>query len=211
MCGVCTPDDARAAAAAGADAVGMILYARGSRRVIEAEQAKAVASAIPPLVARVGVFADARAPFIAQHARALKLDLIQLHGNESVDDVRALATFDIVRAVRLDTYEQWAKLPLPNIVAILFDSAAGGSGEANDWDAVAAMIAKTPPRVPLIVAGGLRPETVGAVAARLRPWAVDVSSGIESSPAVKSVEKMTAFARALRESDATRPDEKMSS
>lgn len=201
MCGVCRAEDAVAAAAAGADAVGMILHARGSRRLIEAQYAMAVAEAIPPLVARVGVFVDARAPFVANCARSLHLNLVQLHGNESIDFVRALPTLNIVKAVRVDDYEKWAQLPLANLVGILIDSGAGGTGEANDWDAVEAAIAKTPPRVPLFLAGGLTPETVGAVAARFKPWAVDVSSGIESQPMIKSAEKINAFAHAVRDAD----------
>lgn len=200
MCGVCRAEDARAAAAAGADAIGMILHAK-SRRLIEAEYAMAVAEAIPPLVARVGVFVDARAPFVAQCARSLKLDLVQLHGNESVDFVRALPTLSVVKVVRVEEYERWATIQLPNLVALLIDSAAGGSGVANDWDAVADAIARTPPQVPILLAGGLTPDTVGGVAARFRPWAVDVSSGIESEPAIKSVEKMNAFVRAVHEAD----------
>ena len=201
MCGVCRAEDAVAAAAAGADAVGMILHARGSRRLIEAQYAMAVAEAIPPLVARVGVFVDARAPFVANCARSLRLDLVQLHGSETPDFIRSLATFRVVRAVRVAEYEAWATESIPNLVGLLIDSATGGSGEANDWDAVAAAIAKTPPRVPLFLAGGLTPETVGAVAARFKPWAVDVSSGIEAEPMIKSAEKMNAFARAVRDAD----------
>lgn len=202
MCGVCRAEDAVAAANAGADAIGMILHARGSRRLIEAQYAMAVAEAIPPLVSRVGVFVDARAPFVANCARSLKLNIVQLHGNESADFVRSLATLNVVKAVRVADYAQWAQLPLPNLVGLLIDSGAGGTGEPNDWDAVEAAIAKTPPRVPLFLAGGLTPETVGAVARRFKPWAVDVSSGIEAQPMIKSAEKMQAFARAVHAADA---------
>ena len=200
MCGVCRAEDAIAAAAAGADAVGMILHAK-SKRLIEAQYAMAVADAIPPLVSRVGVFVDARAPFVAQCARSLKLDLIQLHGHETPDFVRSLAAFRVVRAVRVAEYDAWARESIPNLVGLLIDGGPGGTGEANDWDAVEAAIKKIPPRVPLFLAGGLTPETVGAVAARFRPWAVDVSSGIEAQPMIKSAEKMLAFARAVRDAD----------
>ena len=200
MCGVCRAEDARAAAAAGADAIGMILHAR-SQRLIEAEYAMAVAEAIPPLVARVGVFKDARAPFVAQCARSLKLDLVQLHGSEDVDFIRALPQFDVVRAVRVSEYEYWSRIKLPNLVALLIDGGPGGTGEANDWDAVEAALNAFPPSVPIFLAGGLMPENVGAVAARFKPWAVDVATGIEAEPMIKSASKMNAFARAVREAD----------
>jgi phosphoribosylanthranilate isomerase len=200
MCGVCYPEDAIAAARAGADAIGMILFAK-SQRLIDGEHAKSVAAAVPPMVARVGVFVDARPSFVALCARSLHLDLVQLHGTESVDFVRAIPTLSVVKAVRLSEYEQWATSPLPNLRAIVLDSAVGGSGVANDWDAVEAAIRKTPPRVPLILAGGLTPETARPVASRFRPWALDVSSGIESEPTRKSPARMDAFVRAVRDSD----------
>jgi phosphoribosylanthranilate isomerase len=201
FCGVCRADDARAAAAAGADAVGMILHAR-SQRLIEAEYAKAVAVAVAPLVAKVGVFVDARAPFVADCARALKLDLVQLHGHESHDFVRALDRYRIVRAVRPDEWDDWRDARLPNLAALLVDSAVGGSGVENDWDAVEAMLRDRPTTLPVILAGGLRPETVGAIVRRFRPFAVDVSSGVEGEPTRKSAEKLAAFATAVRDADA---------
>lgn len=202
ICGVRRPEDAVLAAKAGADAVGMILHAPGSKRLIEAEFAMAVADAIPPLVARVGVFVNARAPFVAQCARALRLDLLQLHGQESFDFVRALDRFRIVKVVRPEEFETWAQAPLPNLAALLLDSPNGGSGIENDWDAVAAAIAQTPPRVPVFVAGGLKPENVAAVVRKIRPWAVDVSSGVEDESNLKSADRVRAFVDAVREADA---------
>ena len=179
----------------------MILHAR-SQRLIEAEYAKAVAVAVAPLVAKVGVFVDARAPFVADCARALKLDLVQLHGHESHDFVRALDRYRIVRAVRPDEWDDWRDARLPNLAALLVDSAVGGSGVENDWDAVEAMLRDRPTTLPVILAGGLRPETVGAIVRRFRPFAVDVSSGVEGEPTRKSAEKLAAFATAVRDADA---------
>lgn len=200
FCGVCRAQDATAAAAAGADAIGMILHAK-SQRLIEAEYAKAVAVAAPPMVAKVGVFVDARAPFVADCARALKLDLLQLHGHESHDFVRALDRYRVVRVVRPDEWDQWRAAPLANLAALHLDSAVGGSGVPNDWDAVEKLLRDRPTELPVILSGGLTPANVGAIVRRFRPFAVDVSSGVEGEPTKKSVEKLHAFAAAVREAD----------
>ena len=200
FCGVCRADDVQLAADNGADAIGMILHAK-SQRLIEAEYAKAVAVAVPPFVAKVGVFVDARAPFVADCARALKLDLVQLHGHETHDFVRALDRYRVVRAVRADEWNDWRNVRLPNLAALLVDSAVGGSGVENDWDAVEKMLRDQPTELPVILAGGLKPENVGEVVRRFRPFAVDVSSGVEGEPTRKSVEKLSAFAQAVRDAD----------
>lgn len=178
----------------------MILHAK-SQRLLEAEYAMAVAAAVPPLVAKVGVFVNASPSFVAQCARSLKLDLVQLHGEESVDFVRALPTLRVVKVVRVGEYESWANLDLPNLAALLLDSAVGGSGVANDWDAIEGLLAEHPPKVPLFLAGGLKPETVGEVVRRFAPYAVDVSSGVEERICEKSPAKVEAFLRAVRDAD----------
>lgn len=188
------------AAAAGADAIGMILHGN-SKRLIEAEYAMAVAEAVPPLVARVGVFHNAKAPFVAQCARSLKLDLVQLHGDETVDFIRALPALRIVKVVRVGEYEKWANIELPNLAALLFDSAVGGSGVENDWDAIDTLLRAHPPKVPIFIAGGLKPTNVGDVVRRIRPYAVDVASGVEERICEKSPEKVAAFIQAVREAD----------
>ena len=202
FCGVTRADDARAAAVVGGDAVGMILHAK-SHRLIEAEYAKAVAIAVPPLVSKVGVFVNAGAPFVADCARSLKLDLLQLHGHESIDFVRALDRYRIVRAIRPDEWDAWHKVTLPNLAALLIDSGPGGTGTPTDWDAVESMLADRPTKLPVILAGGLTPENVGDVIRRFRPFAVDVSSGVEGEPGRKSVAKLEAFAKAVAQADAS--------
>jgi phosphoribosylanthranilate isomerase len=200
MCGVCSPEDARLVGTAGADAVGMILYAK-SPRLIDAEHARAVAAAVPPLASRVGVFVDGRTPFIAQCARSYRLDFIQLHGNETPDHVRALPDFRIIKAVRLSQLKDWASLRLENLEMLLIDAGAGGSGEPHDLDALRQALLDHPPALPFVIAGGLTPDNVGEVVRRFRPWGVDVSSGIESSKAVKDPDKIRQFVAAVREAD----------
>jgi phosphoribosylanthranilate isomerase len=127
FCGITDPIDAQVASRCGADAIGMILYAK-SPRLIDADRAVAIARSIPPMVSRVGVFVDANAAFVAQTARALPLDYVQLHGRESLDYVRSLHAFRVIRAVTLDTLDAWRDCDLPNLVALLIDSGPGGTG-----------------------------------------------------------------------------------
>ena len=186
----------------------MILHAK-SPRLIEAEFAMAVANAVPPLVTKVGVFQNAKAPFVANCARSLKLDLVQLHGDESVDFVCALPMLRVVKVVRVSEYATWANVRLPNLVALLLDSAVGGSGVENDWNAIETLLAEKPPSVPLFLAGGLKPETVGGVVRRFAPYAVDVSSGVEERVCEKSPAKVEAFVRAVRDADLGRDADRL--
>lgn len=178
----------------------MILHA-DSKRLIEAELAVAVAAAVPPLVARVGVFVDARPPFVTVLARSLRLDLVQLHGTEGVDYIRALPSFRVVKAINVRDWDQWANVRLPNLAALLVDSGSGGTGVANDWDAVDRAMKRSPAQVPVFFAGGLKPESVGDVVRRFAPYAVDVSSGVEEAPGWKGADKVNAFVRSVRDAD----------
>lgn len=204
FCGITDPIDAQLAAKYGADAIGMILHAK-SPRLIDADRAVAIARSVPPLVSRVGVFVNANAAFVAQTARALPLDYVQLHGRETPDYVRSLAKFRVIRALTLDTLDDWRDCDLPNLAAILIDSGTGGTGVANDWDRLEAALRERPVRKPLILAGGLNPESVGGVVERFQPWAVDVSSGVESAPGRKCPDRLSGFARAVARADDSRP------
>jgi phosphoribosylanthranilate isomerase len=203
FCGITDPIDAQVASRCGADAIGMILHAK-SPRLIDADRAAVIARSIPPMVSRVGVFVDANAAFVAQTARTLPLDYVQLHGHESPDYVRSLHAFRVIRAVTLDTLDAWRECDLPNLVALLIDSGAGGTGIANDWDRLEATLRDRPIRKPVILAGGLDPRTVGPVVSRLQAWAVDVSSGVESAPGRKCPDQLSDFARAVANADAHR-------
>jgi phosphoribosylanthranilate isomerase len=215
ICGITRPEDAAAAAAAGADAIGMIFYAKAAR-YIAIDRAREILGLMPPFVTPVGVFVDAEANELRQFAGGLHLRHIQLNGHESPPRVRELGTFQIIKAMRvddafLDTLSMWRRgtkeLNLTNFRGIVLETGgtreAGGSGVANDWATVmkhreAGAFEGLPQ---LIAAGGLTPETVGDVVRQLRPWAVDVSSGVESSKGIKSVERIHAFVRAVREAD----------
>ena len=202
ICGVTRIEDALAAARLGADFVGMVLHADSPRR-IDVGCAREIVASLPKHVTPVGVFVNAPPEQLARTCGALGLAHAQLHGDETreyVDSLAALRVWKVLRADEQlrDRIAQWKDRP---IEAILFDSAHGGSGETNDWAAVFdARDALAGTR--FIAAGGLTPDNVGDVVRSLRPWAVDVSSGVEEKvKGVKSEAKIEAFIRAVRAAD----------
>ncbi|MGC4033187.1 MAG: phosphoribosylanthranilate isomerase [Tepidisphaeraceae bacterium] len=204
FCGIMRPEDAAAAARAGADAIGMILHAN-AKRLIPLSTAMRVVAALPPFVSRIGVFVNAEPAVVDELANALTLNAVQLHGDETPDYARRLGHYDFIKAIKLTddaeaTLDAWRKPysvgDLQAFSGILIDSpAGGGTGEKNDFSRVRRLIdsgafAGLPP---LIVAGGLKPENVGEVVTELQPFAVDTSSGIEAEFGKKSPELMRAF------------------
>lgn len=206
ICGITSPEDARAAAAAGADAIGLVFWP-GSARALAAGAARQIAAALPPLVLRVGVFVDAPADEVDRIAAAVGLDLLQLHGVETPEACERHAR-RALKALRVgDGFAPEDALRYEGRAAgLLLDTAAGalpgGSGRSFDWSHAAALR----PRVRfLMLAGGLTPGNVGEAIARVRPDAVDVSSGVELSPGRKDAEKMRAFVAAVRAAEARLP------
>ena len=217
ICGVTRPEDAVAAARAGADAVGLVFHPAAGRYV-SADAAKKIVAALPPFVSVVGLFVDADADVILSAARGLPLAAVQMHGRETPDAVAAVAPLPVIKAVRVDPetfggeLRHWREAVaggrVPNLAGLVVETAhtqqPGGTGVANDWDALARHAARGDFRglPPWIAAGGLTPLNVAGVVARLRPWAVDVSSGVEAAKREKSPELIAAFVRAVREADA---------
>lgn len=192
ICGCTRPEDALAAEAAGADAVGLVFVA-GSRRELDPERARAVVAELGPLVARVGVFADRPLDEVLRVADRVGLSAVQLHGRE--DDAYAAAVARHRPVVRAHRVAPGRPVEPPAVGTPLLDGPQPGSGRAFDW-------ASFDP-APLegrrwILAGGLTPENVGAAVARLRPWGVDVSSGVEAAPGVKDHARVRAFVAASR-------------
>src|SRR5688500_5551417 len=215
ICGITRPADAAAAAACGADAIGMIFYAPAPRYVT-LETAQRILDVLPPFVTPVGVFVDASNSEIMEAVRRLGLRHVQLNGHEPPEQIAELRGLSVTKAIRVtptlaDELRGWresiAKLDLNHLRGFVMETAAtreaGGSGVPNDFAAIAAArrAGAFDGLPPLIVAGGLSPETVGDVVRAIRPWAVDVSSGVESTKGIKSVEKMKAFVRAVRDAD----------
>jgi phosphoribosylanthranilate isomerase len=217
ICGVTSAGDAALVAAAGADAIGLNFYPP-SPRALTPEKALEVAAAIPSGVMRVGVFVNAAADVIRAHADALKLDMVQLHGDEPAEFLPSLKGLRVVKAFRVegdgaaidDFLKRANDLGCPP-EAILLDAAKtreyGGSGVLSDWNLAAAKGEVWPP---LILAGGLTPVNVAAAILTARPAAVDTASGVESSKGIKdpalSKQFVTNARRAFR-SRASNPDE----
>jgi phosphoribosylanthranilate isomerase len=201
ICGITRPADALAAAEAGADAVGLFLHGK-SKRLIDLGRAREIMHALPPFVTAVGLFCDAEPRFMADTARSLGLAAIQLHGQEMPEKAAELAPLPVIKAIPVNSKlgEELSRWKKTNLLGLLLDSAVGGSGQVNDWDAIASIDRTGLP--PLIVAGGLTPANVGEVVRRLRPWAVDVSTGVESRPGEKSAELIAQFIAAVRSAEA---------
>jgi phosphoribosylanthranilate isomerase len=194
ICGITSVDDALAAAAAGVDAVGLV-FVPASRRCVDAEQAYSICRALPPFVTRVGLFMDARPEQIEALLARIPLDCLQFHGNESAEDCAGYGR-PWIKALAMGGEEppDWQTYSAAD--ALLLDSHGGGklggSGEVFDWNRVPAL-----PRH-WILAGGLNPDNVGEACRRLRPDAVDVSSGVEIRPGIKDHKAMKEFIKAVR-------------
>lgn len=197
ICGITRIEDALAAVEAGADAIGLVFYAK-SPRAVTLQQARAIIAALPPFVTTVGLFVDASRCELGEILDAVPLDLLQFHGDEAPaacegyhrpyikalrvkpgDDIAAqVALYQNASGVLLDTY-------VPGI--------PGGTGEAFDWSLVPEGLSK-----PIVLAGGLTAENVAQAIARVRPYAVDVSGGVEIAKGIKDAEKIHSFMQAVR-------------
>jgi phosphoribosylanthranilate isomerase len=194
ICGITRIEDALAAAEAGVDAIGLV-FVRRSRRAVGLDQAAAICRALPPFVQRVGLFMDAAADEVWQTLREVRLDWLQFHGDESQSFCRQFER-PWIKALAMGGDQR----PDPSLHdqadALLLDSHGGGklggSGQRFDWGQVPEL-----PR-PWILAGGLDPNNVADAVAKLRPDAVDVSSGVECSPGVKDVKLINEFMQAIK-------------
>jgi phosphoribosylanthranilate isomerase len=197
ICGLTRPEDVEAAGALGAAYVGFV-FAAGSPRRITPERARVLAQACPPGVLKVGVFRDEPASAVRDAVAAAGLDLVQLHRRLTDEEVTAMPV--PVIAVARPAGKGFA-VPRTDILvhchAVLFD-ASEGTGAALDPARIEAAVGP----VPVIVAGGLTPESVGETIRALRPAGVDVASGVESEPGVKDRRRLERFFAAVREADA---------
>ncbi len=200
ICGVTSTAAAAAAVAAGADAIGLVAVP-ASPRFVDEETIRAVRSCVPPFVQIVAVYRDPT-PEQIDGVRFHFGDRVQLHGREDEALVAHAARRcgRVIRALAFDpvAIRRWNRCG--DVDALLIDGPEGGSGRGFDHDALAALL----PAIdkPVILAGGLDPDNVADAIRALRPFAVDVSSGVESAPGVKDPERIEAFCRAVREADA---------
>ena len=185
ICGLTTPEGVAAVAEAGADAAGFVFSP--SPREVTPARARALAAALPAGVRRVAVFRHPAPGWIARVLEAFPADWVQ---SDAVD----LSGADLGGAEALPVLRSGAPLPplLPEL--LLFEGPESGAGRTADWEAAAALAAQ----VPVILAGGLHPANVEAALASVRPWGVDVSSGVEPAPGVKDPARIAAFVAAVR-------------
>jgi len=197
ICGFTNAENARDAAIAGVDAIGLVFYNKSPRNV-DIQRAGEIVSALPPFVNRVGLFVNANPSFIDEVLCEVPLDTLQFHGDEVVGDCTQYQ-MPFIKSLRV--------MPKTNVVqladnfseasALLLDSynpnSYGGTGEVFDW-----MLARVNIDLPIILAGGLNSENVFDAISQVNPYAVDASSGVESAPGVKDIDKITAFIRSVR-------------
>lgn len=198
VCGLTSAQDALDAALAGADAIGLVFWPR-SPRAVDVAAARRICAELPPFVARVGVFVDAPPDELRRVADAVPLDLLQLHGHEPLEALdglprRAIKALGAGAGLDLEQARRFAEKAL-----LLLDTGGqaqpGGTGRVFDWSIARSLRARVPR---LILAGGLNPENVAAAVQAVRPDAVDVSSGVESSPGRKDAARVRAFIDAVR-------------
>jgi len=206
ICGLTSVEDGLACAAAGVDWIGLNFHP-GSPRCITRAKAAAIIGVLPPSVAPVGVFVNRPAAEVADVAEYLGLEIVQLHGQEPVEDLLALGELQLIRAFRLGQPSDWRTVVdylarahsigrVPD--AVLIDAYVAGQPGGTGATVAADVLDCIPPLPRLILAGGLTPENVAAKVARVQPWMVDVASGVESIPGRKDPAKVTAFVKAAR-------------
>lgn len=208
ICGLTDPETAAACAALGPDAIGLVFFPKSPRH-LDPDKAARIREAIPESVAVVGVFVNAPVEDMLATARRVGLDMIQLHGSEppetaarlKEEGLGVLKVLYVNKTPSVDVAPSYAA----SVAGFLVETAGGvlPGGNALTWDW--ASVADFGRRHPLILAGGLSPDTVAAAIAAARPDAVDVSSGVESAPGLKDVAKVAAFLRAVRDIPAPPP------
>lgn len=197
ICGITRIEDAVAAVEAGADAIGLVFYAK-SPRAVSIEQAAAILRALPPFVTTVGLFVDMPRDELQHLLQRLPLDLLQFHGDESPADCEGYGR-PYIKALRVRPGEDVsaAMAPYEGARGILLDTfvdgVPGGTGASFDWSLVPEDAGK-----PVILAGGLDAGSVAAAIRQVRPYAVDVSGGVEASKGIKDAGKIRAFIQAVQ-------------
>lgn len=186
ICGLTNYEDAILAAELGADALGFIFY-KDSPRYVDFTRAYEICRSLPPFIFKVGVFVDEDISVVNQYIEALRLDRVQLHGNESPEYCRQIKCGQIIKSFRLKESKDLSKLAnYDKVSAFLLDAyhpkKPGGTGQTFDWQLA---IEAKKYSCPIILSGGLTPENVVAAIRLVRPYAVDVASGVESSPGKK--------------------------
>ena len=201
ICGITRVEDARIAVDLGADAIGLVFYAP-SPRSVDLAQARAIIAAIPPFVSAVGLFVDPTRDQVETVLRGCSLGLLQFHGNEAPDFCCAFG-LPYIKAARVRTdadlvqYLSSYRAAQGWLLDAYHDRLYGGTGESFDWKLIPRNLAR-----PVILSGGLTPDNVRAAVRQVRPWAVDVSSGVEAAKGIKDAAKIAAFIAGVKDENA---------
>lgn len=200
ICGITRIEDGLAAARAGADAIGLVFAGKSPRRV-SPEQARVIARAMPPFVTTVALFVNPEPGLVDEVLTRVRPDCLQFHGEESPEECAGYGV-PWLKAARvrpgIDLLQFASRYrDAQGLLLDAYSAAAhGGTGECFDWGLIPADISR-----PVVLAGGLTPANVGEAVRVVRPWAVDVSSGVESAPGVKDPAKVAAFINEVRQVD----------
>ncbi|MBT5783890.1 MAG: phosphoribosylanthranilate isomerase [Candidatus Thioglobus sp.] len=192
ICGFTNAQNANQAAMLGIDAIGLVFYDQSLRNV-GVETALQIVNALPPFINRVGLFVNADSSFIDEVLCEVPLDTLQFHGDESAAECRQYA-MPFIKALRVNQETNVIKMAeeYHQASGLLLDAfnkdTYGGTGESFDWS-----LAKVDIELPIILAGGLNPNTVADAVSQVNPYAVDVSSGVESEPGIKDIDKIRKF------------------
>jgi len=192
ICGITRVEDAISAVDNGADAIGLVFYAPSPRNVA-IEQAAEIANRIPAFVTVVGLFVNAEPDFVREVISRVKLDLLQFHGDETPQQCASYG-LPFIKAIRVksDTNLVQCAKDFSASKALLLDTftdgVAGGTGHVFDWNLIPASLGK-----PVILAGGLNAQNVAQAISQVKPYAVDVSGGVELSKGIKDAAKIAAF------------------
>lgn len=201
ICGITQIPDAQAAMTAGARALGFVFWPMSPRHV-DVDIARSIVSIMLPSISAVGVFVDQPAEEVNEIAERVRLDFVQLHGNESLEYVESMRR-PVIKALAVGGDVRPVPRKWPDSVRILLDVhdpvRRGGTGKTIDWVAASGMAEQRE----VILAGGLTPENVADAIARVRPWGIDVSSGVESAPGIKDHKRIKALFEAVHGSNIT--------
>jgi phosphoribosylanthranilate isomerase len=197
ICGFTNSENARDAAIAGVDAIGLVFYDKSPRNV-DIQRAREIVAALPPFINRVGLFVNANPSFIDEVLCEVPLDTLQFHGDEEVVDCTQYQ-MPFIKSLRVTSKTNLDQIAehFSDASALLLDSynpnSYGGTGEIFDWS-----LARVKINLPIILAGGLNSENVSEAISQVNPYAVDASSGVESSPGMKDIDKILAFIQSIR-------------
>jgi len=202
ICGITNLEDALTAVESGADAVGFVVF-KGSKRFVHPKDVRRIAVNLPPFVAKVGVFVNENPRAILEILSYAHLDFAQLHGDEPPETCDYIGKDRVIKAVRLKCEEDISSIEqyTGKVGAVLIDSfspnAYGGTGKTLDWS-LAEKVVRRFQGTPVILSGGLKPENVAGAVAKVQPFGVDVSSGVEKFPGKKDHEKLKLFVKSAK-------------